>query len=105
MCQLWAAQHPDRTMTIVRPCIVFGPNVDNYIIRFWQNAPFISLPDGIDAELQYVHEDVVDALSRLLLEKKDGIFNLTSDGTVSNSEGARLAGVKTRPVRVALYRR
>ena len=25
LCQLWAANHPDRTMTIVRPCIVFGP--------------------------------------------------------------------------------
>ena len=42
LCQLWAAQHPDRAMTIVRPTIVFGPNVDNYIIRIWTKAPFIS---------------------------------------------------------------
>ncbi|MBA2630656.1 MAG: NAD-dependent epimerase/dehydratase family protein, partial [Thermoleophilaceae bacterium] len=35
ICQLWAAQHPDRVMTIVRPCIVFGPNVDNYLVRLW----------------------------------------------------------------------
>ena len=33
LCQLWALQHPDREMTIVRPCIVFGPNVDNYLLR------------------------------------------------------------------------
>jgi UDP-glucose 4-epimerase len=106
MCQLWAATHADRTMTIVRPCIVFGPNVDNYIIRFWQNAPFIALPDGVDAQLQYVHEDdVVDAMSRLLLERRNGIFNLTADGTVSNSEGAALAGVKPRTVRAKVYRR
>ena len=38
LCQLWAAQHPESTMTIVRPTIVFGPNVDNYIVRFWENA-------------------------------------------------------------------
>ena len=38
LCQLWAAQHPDRVMTIVRPTIVFGPNVDNYIVRFWLTA-------------------------------------------------------------------
>ena len=25
LCQLWGLEHPDRTMTIVRPCIVFGP--------------------------------------------------------------------------------
>ena len=26
-------------MTIFRPYIVFGPNVDNYIVRFWVNHP------------------------------------------------------------------
>jgi UDP-glucose 4-epimerase len=106
MCQLWAAQHPDRAMTIVRPCIVFGPNVDNYIVRFWQYAPFIPLIDGVDMELQYVHEDdVVDALSRLLVERHAGIFNLTGEGTVRLSEAARLAGLKTRRVPFGVYRR
>ena len=40
LCQLWAARHPDRVMTIVRPCIVFGPNVDNYLVRLWTKQPF-----------------------------------------------------------------
>jgi UDP-glucose 4-epimerase len=34
-CQLWAASYTHRTMTIVRPCVVFGPNVDNYLVRLW----------------------------------------------------------------------
>ena len=38
--QLWALQHPDVITTIVRPCIVFGPNVDNYLVRLWSKAPF-----------------------------------------------------------------
>jgi UDP-glucose 4-epimerase len=106
MCQLWAAKHPDRSMTIVRPCIVFGPTVDNYIVRFWQNAPFVALLDGADAELQFVHEDdVVEALSSLLLERKAGIFNLTADGTLKLSEGAAIAGVKTRAVSYRAFRR
>ena len=106
MCQLWAARHPERAMTIVRPCIVFGPNVENFIIHFWERAPFIPLIDGIDAELQYVHEeDVVEALSRLLLGRVEGIFNLTGDGTIRLSEGAALAGLKTRRVSYGPYRR
>jgi UDP-glucose 4-epimerase len=106
MCQLWAAQYPERVMTIVRPCIVFGPTVNNYIVRFWENAPFIPLIDGVDGELQYVHEDdVIDALSRLLLVRHAGIFNLTGDGTLKLSEAAELAGLKTREVRFATYRR
>src|SRR5919201_1666169 len=39
LCQLWALEHPERTMTIVRPCIVFGPNVDNYLVRLWTKVP------------------------------------------------------------------
>jgi UDP-glucose 4-epimerase len=106
MCQLWAATHPDSTMTIVRPCIVFGPSVDNYIIRFWINAPFIPLIDGVDMDLQYVHEDdVVEALTRLLVGRHAGIFNLTGDGTVKLSESAQLAGLKTRRMPYGLYRR
>lgn len=106
MCQLWAARHPDRAMTIVRPCIVFGPNVENFIIHFWERAPFIPLIDGVDAELQYVHEDdVVEALSRLLLGRVAGIYNLTGDGTIKLSEGAALAGLKTRRIAFEPYRR
>jgi UDP-glucose 4-epimerase len=106
LCQLWAARHPDRVMTIVRPTIVFGPNVDNYIVRFWSNSPFFPLLDGRDPDWQFVHEeDVVEAMSRLLTERKAGIFNLTADGTIKLSEAARLAGLKTRKMSTRLYRR
>jgi UDP-glucose 4-epimerase len=106
LCQLCAAQHPESTMTIVRPTIVFGPNVDNYIVRFWENQPFVVLPDGHDADWQYVHEDdVVDAMSRLLSERRGGIFNLTADGTVKMSEAAAIAGKKVRKMPLRLYRR
>src|SRR4029453_9507986 len=97
MCQLWAARHPEKIMTIVRPCIVFGPRVNNYIIRFWDNAPFIPLIDVVYLHLQFVHEDdVVDALPRLLTGRHGGIFNLTGDGTLKLSQSAQIAGLKTR---------
>jgi UDP-glucose 4-epimerase len=106
LCQLWAAQHPDRQMTIVRPTIVFGPNVNNYIVRYWQNSPFVALVDGVDLDWQFVHEeDVVDAISRLLLERRAGIFNLTADGTIKLSECAAIAGLKTRAIPYKVQRR
>jgi UDP-glucose 4-epimerase len=106
LCQLWAAQHPDRVMTIVRPTIVFGPNVDNYIVRFWTTSPFFPLLDGNDPDWQFVHEeDVVYAISRLVSERRGGIFNLTADGTIKLSEAARIAGLKTRKMSLRLYRR
>ena len=106
LCQLWAARHPDRVMTIVRPTIVFGPNVDNYIVRFWLTSPFFPLLDGNDPDWQFVHEeDVVYAISRLLAERRDGIFNLTADGTIKLSEAARIAGVKVRKMPLRVYKR
>src|SRR3712207_359400 len=93
LCQLWAAHHPDRAMTIVRPCIVFGPNVDNYIVRLWAKAPFS--PDlGLPPQpLQFVHEDdLVDALVLLLDGRHEGAFNVAGDGTMTGEEGAEMLG-------------
>jgi UDP-glucose 4-epimerase len=99
VCQLWAAQHPDRVMTIVRPCIVMGPSVDNYIVRSFENNPFVPVLDGVDEEFQLVHEDdVVSALIALLDAKKEGAFNLAGDGTLTWRRAAELIGKKTREV-------
>lgn len=99
LCQLWAAQHPDRVMTIVRPCIVFGPSVDNYIVRSFENNPFVPILDGVDEEFQLVHEDdVVTALIALLDGKHDGAFNLAGDGLLTWGRAAQLIGKKTRQV-------
>lgn len=105
LCQLWAHQHPERTMTIVRPCIVFGPNVDNYIVRLWTKQPFqadFGLPDP---EIQFVHEeDVVDALARLLGGRCAGAYNVAGDGTMTIGECAELIGLSRRRVPLSLFR-
>src|SRR5439155_13441708 len=64
LCQLWALEHPERVMTIVRPCIVFSPNVNNYLVRIWCDAPLLPDFGFMDNPMQYVHEeDVADVLS------------------------------------------
>jgi UDP-glucose 4-epimerase len=99
VCQLWAADHPDRVMTIVRPTIVFGPNVDNYIVRGFQNNPFMPILDGHDEEFQLVHEDdVASALIALLDGRREGAFNLAGDGTLTWRRAAELIGKKAREV-------
>lgn len=103
LCQLWALRHPDRVMTIVRPCIVFGPNVDNYIVRLWTKQPFqadFGLPDP---GIQFVHEDdVVEALCVLLAGRVGGAFNVAGEGVMPVAECASMIGVPRRriPLRV-----
>ena len=106
ICQLWALRHPDRVMTIVRPCIVFGPNVDNYIVRFWTNQPFQADLGSGDNPLQFVHEDdLVDALAGLLVGRHAGIYNVTGDGTLTWRETADLIGMKVRKMPLRFARR
>jgi UDP-glucose 4-epimerase len=99
IAQLWAFENPDAVMTIVRPAMVFGPNVDNYFIRGFESNPFIPILDGVDAEFQLVHEDdVVSALIALLDGRHPGAFNLAADGALTWAQAAQLLGKKTRNI-------
>lgn len=99
LCQLWAAQHPESAMTIVRPCIVLGPGVDNYISRTFETFPFIASLDGSDEQVQFVHEeDLVAAVTGLLDAMAPGAYNVTGDGTLSWSETAAIVGKPFRRI-------
>jgi UDP-glucose 4-epimerase len=105
LCQLWAATHPERVMTIVRPCIVFGPNVDNYLVRLWTKQPFAVDVGTIDRQIQFVHEDdVVEGITGLLLGRHAGAFNVAGDGLMTNRECAELIGVPIRKLPLRVYR-
>ena len=106
LCQLWAARHPDRVMTIVRPCIVFGPNVDNYLVRLWTKQPFaVDVGGTIDRDIQFVHEDdVVEGIAGLLLGRHGGAYNVAGDGLMTNRECAELIGVPIRKLPLRVYR-
>lgn len=105
LCQLWAAQHPDRTMTIVRPSIVFGPNVNNYLLRLWTKGLFWPTFPGEEAPIQYLHEDdLVDALVGLLDGRHAGAFNVAPDDAMSPGECAELIGLRRVPMPMGAYR-
>jgi UDP-glucose 4-epimerase len=106
VCQLWALAHPERTLTIVRPCIVFGPNVDNYLVRLWTKAPFQADLGGADNGVQFVHEDdVVEAIARLLEGRHPGAYNVAGDGVMKATEAAQMIGLPRRRLPDGLYRR
>lgn len=103
--QLWALQHPDVITTIVRPCIVFGPHVDNYLVRLWTKQPFAVDAGNLDGAIQFVHEeDVVGAISGLLLGRHGGRYNLSPEGLMTLRECAEVLGTPIRKLPVWAYR-
>lgn len=106
LCQLWALEHPERVMTIVRPCIVLGPTVENYIIRTLADQPFAPDFGGEPNPIQFVHEDdVVEALVTLVEGRHAGAFNVAADGVMTGAECADLAGIPRRRLPLGLFRR
>jgi UDP-glucose 4-epimerase len=106
LCQLWALEHPERVMTIVRPCIVFGPDVDNYIVRLWLKQPFRAELGLGDPPLQFVHvDDVAEALILLLEGRHAGAFNVAADGYISVVEASDLIGLKARRMPYKVFKR
>lgn len=81
-----AEEFPKLQMTVFRPAIVFGPNVDNA----WSHALELPVLFGVRGHappLQFVHEeDVASAISYAVRNDVPGTFNLAADGSLEAAE-------------------
>jgi len=73
----FSAQHPDIAVSRIRPAIIAGAGMDNYLYRFIFKPIVVVLPDGYDMPVQFVHEDdVVSAMLAILTAGARGPFNI-----------------------------
>jgi UDP-glucose 4-epimerase len=91
VCAQFRKDHPDTSLTVIRPCFVAGPGFDNPLARHVQKK-IVLLPSKT-APFQYIHEDdLVEIIYLLMKEKKAGVFNLAADGTMGFDEMIRMLG-------------
>lgn len=92
----FADLHPKMNVSWVRPCIVYGPGVDNYLSRMLLQHPFVVLPDGCDVPQQFVHEDdVIAAIWSILTHGGRGPYNVGPPDWIPLTDVAREAGRRT----------
>src|SRR5262249_15098759 len=92
----FARAHAAVKVCTIRPCIVLGPNVGNYIASMLVRQPFTALLDGNDPPFQFVHEDdVVALIARCLEREADGVWNAVGTGMLKVSDLARLQHKRT----------
>ena len=97
--------NPQVKVAVVRPCIVYGPNVDNYLSRFMIKLPFFPGVGDDRPEMQFVHEDdVAEVFMRIVEKEAEGYFHATGEGTISVEEIARMAGKTIIPFPIWLIR-
>ncbi len=93
MCQDYMKTHSDTIFILVRPCIVLGPNVNNYISDAIRRNLIFTVR-GYDPFMQFVHEDdLVMILYTLMKKGIGGIFNIAGDGKIRLSEIISRAGL------------
>ena len=91
VCSRFQQEHPDISLTVIRPCFVVGPGFDNPLAHHLQKK-IVMLPSN-SIPFQFIHEDdLVELIYILLKEKKTGAYNLVADGTMSFDEMVQILG-------------
>ena len=82
ICKEFMDQRPDVIFSLIRPCIVFGPMVDNYLSALLTMWPMVKIKE-YNPPFQFVHEDdVAGAILAILKSKARGPFNITPPNTM-----------------------
>lgn len=89
----FAESRKEIAVSWVRPCIIYGPRVNNFLSTFLLLTPVIALLDGNDTPLQFVHEvDVVAATLAVLKANGRGPYNIGPNDWVPLSQVAQATG-------------
>lgn len=92
----WLEDHPDLTVTVLRPAIVAGRGIDNFITRQLELLRPVAIR-GYRPPLQFVHvDDVVSALLHAFHRDLGGAYNVAAEGWLSHDEVAAIT--RRRPV-------
>lgn len=90
----WRPEHPDVLVTVLRPAMVFGPHVSNFISRTLEAPRFLAVK-GHASPLQVIHEDDVTSALHFAVENDlPGVYNVSADGWLEQDEVLALAGKK-----------
>ena len=97
-CRSWMYQVRDTTTTLLRPCHIVGPHVQNFLTTYLRFG-LVPVPLGYDPMIQVIDErDMVRALLLVLEQKRGGVYNVTGPGEIPLSVAVREAGGIAVPV-------
>ena len=90
----FSRNHPGVKVTILRSCVVVGPNSNNYITRAFFRPLLLGI-SGYNPGLQFIHQDdLARILARVIEARIPGVFNVAGEGAVPYREMADMIGSK-----------
>lgn len=92
LCARSATTHPGLAVTVVRPAMLVGPEVDTVLTRHFE-APRLLVMRGSEPVWQFCHiDDLAAALERVVIDDLDGPLTVGCEGWLSQQEVERLSG-------------
>ena len=86
----FAAQHQDLKVTILRPCVVLGPNAQDSISKGLFRRVLLGVL-GYNPPMQFLYEDdLARVLAVIVARELPGVFNVAGEGVVFYRELARI---------------
>ena len=83
---------PDLKITILRPCVILGPEANNPVTNSFFHPWLLGIADS-DPPLQFVYDDdLARVLCLVILEGLGGVFNVAGSGVVYYRELAEAIG-------------
>jgi nucleoside-diphosphate-sugar epimerase len=88
----WRERHDVPSLTVLRPSIIAGPGVSNFVTR-QLDAPRFTTVSGHKPPVQFVHvDDVVEAIVHVSDRDLPGTYNVSSIGWLSFDEVTAISG-------------
>lgn len=98
-------QHSGLEVTVLRPCIIAGPNIRNTVVELF-SQPFAVHPKGCNPEAQLITEEaLVSAILLVLTKHAVGNYNITSDDYMTLKEMMKVNGTIAPPVPIGFLSR
>ncbi len=92
ICREFMDAHPETIMSVIRPCVVYGPLVNNYLSALL-TMPVVTGPSHYNPPLQFVHEDDVARAIVTIIEKDGrGPYNVAPPDYIRLREAMKLTG-------------
>jgi UDP-glucose 4-epimerase len=88
----WAENHPDVTVTVLRPVTTLGPGADNFIARHFEQ-PYLPIVRENEPPVQFLHvDDLATAVELAVTSDLPGVFNVAPDGWLATRELVHVLG-------------
>lgn len=96
MIYFW--KHPEMQVTLLRPCNIVGPGVNNSISQLLMRAR-VPVLMGFSPMMQFIHlDDMADAIALAYRENRPGIYNVAPDDVVAYQTAVTLCGCRKQHI-------